>query len=537
MSIAEGPIEHANRLGSEGRFADAIAVLQSAISARRNFLEAHFNLAILLQQTGDFPGAEREYRTALRLRPSLVEAMQGLAAVLLETGRSEEALPLLRRVLAEKGPSAVIEYAIGRALGMENRLEEALAHNQRALSLNPRVTAALIHRGELLEQADRNDDAIALYRDVLTREPGNIDAHARLNALLYRLKQDDVFLHSFDDAMPRSANPSTLLVARANFLVRADRHAEAETDFSRALAREPKNLSAAMGRAAALTGQSKFDAAIQAFEYALALQPDDANILNGFAATLLRAREAKRAEIAAARALALRPHDQTALALLGLGWRALADGRDEQLNDYRRFVRTYDLEPPKGFGDIATFHAALQVELAKLYRDNREHIDQTLRGGTRAATSKLFGAGFPLVELLRARVDEALRHYIGEMTGDEDHPFLARRSRGFAYSGSWSSRLVDCGFHLNHIHPAGWISSAYYVAIPNHQPDDPLGGHLKFGEPPWDIGVSDPVRQIVEPVPGRLVLFPSYMWHGTIPFHGPKSRTTIAFDVLPLSYK
>ena len=33
--------------------------------------------------------------------------------------------------------------------------------------------------------------------------------------------------------------------------------------------------------------------------------------------------------------------------------------------------------------------------------------------------------------------------------------------------------------------------------------------------------------------PGRLVLFPSYMWHGTIPFHDAQPRTTIAFDVVP----
>jgi len=30
-----------------------------------------------------------------------------------------------------------------------------------------------------------------------------------------------------------------------------------------------------------------------------------------------------------------------------------------------------------------------------------------------------------------------------------------------------------------------------------------------------------------------LVLFPSYMWHGTIPFHDAQARTTIAFDVVP----
>jgi hypothetical protein len=42
------------------------------------------------------------------------------------------------------------------------------------------------------------------------------------------------------------------------------------------------------------------------------------------------------------------------------------------------------------------------------------------------------------------------------------------------------------------------------------------------------------VRRAVQPVPGRLVLFPSYMWHGTIPFHATTARTTIAFDAVPI---
>ena len=40
-------------------------------------------------------------------------------------------------------------------------------------------------------------------------------------------------------------------------------------------------------------------------------------------------------------------------------------------------------------------------------------------------------------------------------------------------------------------------------------------------------------RRVVEPEPGRLVLFPSYMWHGTIPF-GSGDRLTAAFDYQPL---
>ncbi|MHB1589075.1 MAG: putative 2OG-Fe(II) oxygenase [Metallibacterium scheffleri] len=37
----------------------------------------------------------------------------------------------------------------------------------------------------------------------------------------------------------------------------------------------------------------------------------------------------------------------------------------------------------------------------------------------------------------------------------------------------------------------------------------------------------------MRPAPGLLLLFPSYMWHGTVPFSGTRTRLTIAFDVLP----
>jgi hypothetical protein len=30
-----------------------------------------------------------------------------------------------------------------------------------------------------------------------------------------------------------------------------------------------------------------------------------------------------------------------------------------------------------------------------------------------------------------------------------------------------------------------------------------------------------------------LVLFPSYFWHGTIPFQSPQPRLTVAFDAVP----
>jgi predicted 2-oxoglutarate/Fe(II)-dependent dioxygenase YbiX len=44
------------------------------------------------------------------------------------------------------------------------------------------------------------------------------------------------------------------------------------------------------------------------------------------------------------------------------------------------------------------------------------------------------------------------------------------------------------------------------------------------------LGLDLPPLRTILPRPGQLVLFPSTMWHGTIPFESGE-RLTIAFDV------
>jgi uncharacterized protein (TIGR02466 family) len=120
------------------------------------------------------------------------------------------------------------------------------------------------------------------------------------------------------------------------------------------------------------------------------------------------------------------------------------------------------------------------------------------------------------------------------MKESADHLLFRRRTRNVRYQGSWTARLSDCGYHTNHVHPFGWISSCYYVSLPD-EVDDPVRqqGWIKFGEPSFDIGLTNPICRTVKPQVGRLVLFPSYMWHGTIPFRSSQHRTTIAFDAIP----
>jgi tetratricopeptide (TPR) repeat protein len=513
-----------------GRDAEAIDALRAALKLQSNLAAAHLELGNALHRTGTLAEAEASLRTALALAPGDSAAKMALGAVLVDAKRFTEAIAILEDVLKlvlDETQRAKIHKNIGLAQRGLQKDAEALESFEAAFRAAPHLMGLDILRAGALEKLHRYDETLAMLERILAAEPHSLDAHRQLNSLLYRLDRKGDFLKSFDRA-PASA---PLLAAKAGMLMATQRYDEALAAFSQITAQAP-DAQAALGSSLALSMLQRHAEAVRAGEAALAMAPDNPAFLAHFADILLRTGDAERAVAIAARSHALNPLDQTAIALMGAGWRILGDERDEALNGYDGdLVRIFDLEPPKGWSSIESFNAELADFLDRLHPDSREYFDQSLRGGTQTPEA-LFGAGHALVEKLRERISEAVNRYIRELPRDDSHPLIRRRRQGFRFSGSWSSRLKDCGFHVNHVHSEGWISSCYYVRLPVAvQNEDRKEGWINFGQAAARPEMA--VRRAVQPVSGRLILFPSFTWHGTNPFHEAAVRTTIAFDVVP----
>jgi tetratricopeptide (TPR) repeat protein len=519
-------------LSALGRVADAEAAMREALRLQRGWAEAHFELGHLLHRIGRLAEAEAQFRSALRQMPELTHAKLALGAVLTDQGRPADAEVVLRRALGEAGePSLVaqINLQLSAALLRQRKDAEALAAADAARALGHEPMRTTLRRAEALQNLGRQDEALAILRDLLTRAPNDPGLHHDYNALLYRLRRDDEFLKSYD-RVPASR---PLQLGKAHFLAQADRHAEAHDLYATLLAQDASDMVAAMGVARALAQMNRLAEAATAYD-ALLKRPDiPSGVFAQAAEAALLAGDPERAARLCEDGLRRAPLNGALLANLGTAWRMMDDERDEILAGYDTLVRVFDLEPPEGFSSMDEFNAELNTALDRLHPATREFLGQSLRGGTQTPND-LFGSGITQVGKLMAQIDAAVALYIAELKEDHDHPFLSRRTAGYRYAGSWSSRLMDCGFHVNHIHPKGWISSCYYVAVP---PATTLAGArqgwIKFGEPHLNVALKNPVRRAIQPIPGRLVLFPSYLWHGTIPFRDATARTTIAFDVTP----
>ncbi len=517
------------------RPAEAKAQFAAAVQLNPFLAAARYGLALACQDLMNIGAAEEAFRSALNCDSGFSPARLGLANLCNSTNRADDAIGILGDTTAtDAGVGAAIEHALGTARLMKEEAKSALAHFERALALNPRHGEAPHARAVALQMLGREEEALAVLRQIVKDNPANLMAHHSLNQLLYRRKRDDEFLRSYDEAAAILPGMPHFALAKAALLVRVERSAEALELYEHALKLAPGEPVVLQGRAAAQLKLLQVDAAIASYEAALKRAPRDVNLLTSLAAAYLMARAPKKAEAAALQALHLAPTDQTGLGVLSTAWRAMEDGRADPLNRFDEFIQVFDLEAQSRIGNMGTFCEELDRWLCTQHRDEREHFDQSLRGGTQTTGELLRPGHNALLDGLRPMIEEAIRLYVTHLPEDVRHPFLGRRAVNYRFAGSWSSRLKNGGFHANHLHVDGWISSAFYVALPKSMQDsDTKDGWIKFGEPGYDVGLNAPVRRVVQPKVGRLVLFPSYMWHGTVPFHAPHHRTTIAFDVVP----
>lgn len=474
--------------------AAAQTTLQPEIRAHPENARAWAILGRALQDLGSCDRAIDAYHTALRLRPGHLPWRHNLAVLWRLVGRAQDALPILADCAAQAPDNPAIHYNLGHCL----------------------------------QDLGRVDDAAGAYRQAIQLAQTDVTMHESLSRLLWENGQMDRHLESYHLALADHPDHPALVSGLANRLTLAGQPQQAARLLAPLVARGAGDAGLDCQLGQALWSGGDPDQAMAAFDGALSRDPDHAAALCESARALLILDRPQDALPRVLRRLASNPFDQQALALQGIAWRLLGDARAIWLND-PSFIGCFALSP--GGEDKAGFHRRLDCALDPLHTGRHHPLEQTLRGGTQTADD-LFRRDLPLLSTARRMIEEAVRGYIDSLTDDPDHPFLGRKSANFAFSGSWSVRLHSDGYHRNHIHPAGWISAVYYVALPDAVAHGQQGW-LTFGETGLNMGPRERTLCTVRPEPGLLVLFPSYFYHGTIPFADTGHRTTIAFDIVP----
>jgi Tfp pilus assembly protein PilF len=478
MPHAADPLSHTKLLLERGQAAKAREVLDKGIADGLSGAPVHSLMGFILHQLGDLAGCERELRQAVRLAPQDGAAEFALASILNRLGKEAEAETATRSAIA-KGMDDIHSWLLlGRILGKQDRFAEAEA----------------------------------AYRAVVRRDPASPPAQRELAQLIWMQTGDLARARAELDAAPQTPE----IVAITVRLLQAAGKDEAAYALAAARAGRDPGLNILAARAGLGIDPQAADRHLAATPQgvspsARAKAEIEVDLALGRIAQAVRRGEALHAA---------RPGDQHATALLATAWRLAGDPRYRQLYDYDRLVKGYRIDPPDGWSSLDAYLGDLGAALDKIHGPLTHPVDQSLRHGSQT-TRNLADYPDDAIRALFRAIDPVIRKHLAA---------IGKPDQDYRIASGWSVRLGSSGFHINHVHPEGWLASAFYVRIPKDLQD--LEGTLKFGEP--GPPTAPPLREehVVKPEPGMLVLFPAYMWHGTVPFSSREKRLTCAFDIV-----
>lgn len=449
-----------------------------------------------LKTAGRFDEAIAAYREIVRLAPENGAVLHNLAAALGDDGRNAEAVETIEKAFATGLDAPESWLVLARALFGLGKLDESEATLHKVLDRRPQDAAA--HR------------ELAQLRWMQTGDVAK--AAAALNAVIAKYPQD-----------------LGLCLTRAQLYGQCgDVGAEYDETLT-VLARSGGAPIVQLAATNAALAAGKFDEAVIHARAAMAGLPGEP-ARQAYCRAMLAVGEAAEASRVAGDLHTEFPLNQNNIALQATAWRILGDERYHALYDYDAFVIPCEISAPSGWASREAYLKDLVEALDRRHQFVTHPFNQSVRHGSQLPS--ITKMDDPALRAYPEAAAGAIRNYL-ERVGKGDDP-LRRRNKGrFEIITAWSVRLPSSGFHTDHVHPQGWLSSACHLRLSKTQGGDARAGWLKFGEPGIPTAPKLAPEHFVEPKAGVLVIFPSYMWHGTVPFEGAQSRLTVAVDISP----
>ncbi len=570
QSLPNNLLQHPNvqhlyalALKSLYQYPESLKIMQAIVSRYPKQPEFHNNLANLLKDMGESNSAVNHYKLALSLNPNYIDAFKNWLILTLDKADLVQAKQLIDEYRSRFLHSVVYQkYEADYFLAIKNH---ALAEDKyhQVLVQKPDYKEAIIGLSKVLIQQNKYQDAIELLQGVMTSGPSSmaqyqsalcyfelgkyeqseqafnqaiainpsyLAAHVQLNEMLWQLGEQQKFGKSFFLVLTKTPELSSLRLAYIDMLINAEDYKQASQQVQLGLERQPNQSRLLYFKALLLANDGKVK---DAFSIMQTIWQATSTFSHGIELIKLSIKLTKY-NVALQVISELKKEytqNQLVLAYESTCLKLTDPDAYEAFTQVKHSIKAFELPIPDGYDSLAVFLNKVQEVLVSMHNTTTRPLQQTLRKGTQTP-GRLLDREHPILAQLKWAYETTVSRYIAELPDDSEHVFFKRKCASFKITGSWSVKLEESGFHVNHVHPEGWISSACYISLPDNITDKE--GCIRFGQSPLELGLIDEPDLIITPKEGILVLFPSFMWHGTLPFHSNEMRLTAPFDVVPL---
>jgi len=338
----------------QDRVDESFMNLLKALKLDPNYDDAHYNLAIILAERGQYEDAVRHYRKAVEIKPTYVKAHNNLGAAYLVLDKANLAAEHFHIALRLNPNFAQAYNNLGLALAKQDKHEAATEQFLKALQLNPKLAEAQFNLGDALIKQGKTEQAIFRFQKALQLDPDHAPAHNNLGGhLLGQGKLDEALMHltraiSIDPQLAEAHNNVGIILIQQGNLDGAITH------FQDALRIKPDFQLAANNLQRALALRNNMGREAANIQNALKIKPDDPQVHYKMGNYHLGNRELSMAIVEFKSALALQPNFLAAQNNLAMAY--AADRQyDQALTAFKKLV---ELDPD---------HAGAYYNIAVLY--------------------------------------------------------------------------------------------------------------------------------------------------------------------------
>jgi tetratricopeptide (TPR) repeat protein len=254
-------------------------LFRKALSVRPGFLEAHYNLGLILLNQNKMKEAAAEFENVLKLEPKFDPGIYYLLSnAYRETGNFEGSITALEKGLRRKPKDLTMLRALAYLQFHQNKDSEAIETLQQILESDATDAASRIDLALLYQKRGEADKAVIHYQEVLKTDPVNFAAHYNLGLIFLRQKKMTEAVTELDTANKLQPGNAELLERLGDVYAFQRKYEQAVNAYKAALEKSGNSYDLLQKLGFNLANIKQIPAAISALEQAVKLNSLNADL-------------------------------------------------------------------------------------------------------------------------------------------------------------------------------------------------------------------------------------------------------------------